>query len=72
MSFLGSLFGRKSVKETDPVCGMTVNPQETEWASAHSGVTYFFCSKGCKESFEADPAKFATAQSGTTIQGHHS
>ena len=41
----------------DPVCGMTVDPVKTQHRSVHEGKTYYFCSGGCKESFEKDPGK---------------
>src|SRR5487761_1555864 len=43
---------------TDPVCGMSVNPANAEYRSVHDGQTYYFCSRGCKESFVKDPGKF--------------
>jgi uncharacterized protein len=42
---------------TDPVCGMTVD-QKTALRSEWEGRTYYFCSPGCKERFEADPARY--------------
>src|SRR6202521_3735737 len=42
----------------DPVCGMTVDPTKAEHRSIHDGETYYFCSAGCKESFDKDPAKY--------------
>lgn len=42
----------------DPVCGMDVDPGEARWTSTHDGATYYFCSKGCKEAFDADPATY--------------
>jgi hypothetical protein len=42
----------------DPVCGMTVDPDKTDYSSVHDGETYYFCSGGCKESFDKDPAKY--------------
>ena len=42
----------------DPVCGMTVDPDKTEFSSVHDGETYYFCSGGCKESFDKDPGKY--------------
>jgi len=27
--------------------------------STHEGRTYYFCSTGCRDRFEADPARFA-------------
>lgn len=42
----------------DPVCGMTVN-KDTAATSKYEGATYYFCSKGCKATFEKDPEKYA-------------
>ena len=45
---------------TDPVCGMTVNPEVAAaqgLRAEHKGETYSFCSKGCKLDFEDDPDK---------------
>jgi P-type Cu+ transporter len=42
----------------DPVCGMSVDPASAEYRSVHNGQTYYFCSKGCKESFDNNPGKF--------------
>ncbi|TMD22290.1 MAG: heavy metal translocating P-type ATPase [Chloroflexi bacterium] len=42
----------------DPVCGMSVDPASAEHRSIHDGQTYYFCSSGCKERFDKDPAKF--------------
>jgi YHS domain-containing protein/uncharacterized membrane protein YraQ (UPF0718 family) len=42
----------------DPVCGMTVDPNTAEYRSTQKGDTYYFCSAGCKESFDKDPAKY--------------
>jgi YHS domain-containing protein len=52
---------------TDPVCGMSVNPATAEYRSFHQGATYYFCSAGCKESFDKDPSKYSPATEG----GHH-
>ena len=45
--------------EKDPVCGMTVDPKRAAGSSAYLGKTYYFCSSGCKSTFEKNPAKFA-------------
>jgi Cu+-exporting ATPase len=52
--------GGEMERETaiDPVCGMSVDPVNAEYRSVHAGQTYYFCSKGCKESFDKDPGKF--------------
>jgi P-type Cu+ transporter len=46
----------------DPVCGMTVDPQNTAHAASHSGLDYFFCSSRCRTKFEADPARYLDAK----------
>jgi hypothetical protein len=43
----------------DPVCGMTVDPSHAGHSSVHAGHTYYFCSRGCKETFDKDPARYA-------------
>ena len=40
----------------DPVCGMTVDPATAKHKAEHDGSPYYFCSAGCKQKFEADPA----------------
>jgi Cu+-exporting ATPase len=40
----------------DPVCGMTVVPGPGKLSHAHGTTTYYFCSKGCRDKFAADPA----------------
>ena len=47
-------------KATDPVCGMTVDPQAGKPQHGFDGTTYHFCSKGCHEKFEADPHFYVT------------
>lgn len=42
----------------DPVCGMTVEEDSAAATSVHEGTTYYFCSKGCKEAFDADPESY--------------
>ncbi|WP_049987096.1 XdhC family protein [Halobellus rufus] len=45
---------------TDPVCGMTADP-ETAPSVEHDGETYYFCCEGCAESFSADPESYLDA-----------
>ncbi len=40
----------------DPVCGMTVDPSRAAASLTHEGTTYHFCSAGCRNAFERDPA----------------
>lgn len=44
----------------DPVCGMNVDPQTSAGKTEYKGQTYFFCSLGCKKSFDANPEKYLT------------
>jgi xanthine dehydrogenase accessory factor len=47
-------------EEIDPVCGMTVDVADARYRTVHAGRTYYFCSAGCLESFESDPARYVT------------
>lgn len=42
----------------DPVCGMTVEESEAPFQLEHEGKIYYFCSKDCKEEFEANPEDY--------------
>lgn len=44
--------------QTDPVCGMTVDPGTAAAVAEHEGTTYYFCSSHCQKSFVKDPAKY--------------
>jgi Cu+-exporting ATPase len=44
--------------EIDPVCGMSVDPATTDLRSELKGLTYYFCSAGCKSSFDREPDKY--------------
>ena len=43
---------------TDPVCGMTVDPDATPHIATHGGEHHYFCSAGCLAKFEADPDRY--------------
>jgi xanthine dehydrogenase accessory factor len=43
---------------TDPVCGMTVTAGPDGLPLEQDGVTYYFCSAGCRRTFERDPAAY--------------
>ena len=45
--------------EKDVVCGMQVDPAKAAGTSQYNGRTYYFCSKGCKAKFDANPSQFA-------------
>jgi Cu+-exporting ATPase len=42
----------------DPVCGMQVNEATAAATSEHAGKTYYFCSPGCKATFDKNPEKY--------------
>ncbi len=42
----------------DPVCGMTVDPDDCAGSYAHNGQTYYFCGKSCLERFKGAPDSF--------------
>jgi len=55
-----------STTAIDPVCGMSVDVSTATETMTHEGITYYFCSPGCKQSFAADPAKYT----GGAMAGH--
>ena len=52
----------------DPVCGMDIDPETAAGKSEYKGQTYYFCSTGCKRSFDKEPEKYI-GHSGH--EGHH-
>jgi YHS domain-containing protein len=53
----------------DPVCGMEVDTSNPPGGtSEYNGKTYYFCSKGCKVSFDKNPEKYLKAQGGQIKQ----
>jgi Cu+-exporting ATPase len=44
--------------QTDPVCGMPVDPATSQLSFEHDGQTYWFCGKGCLLEFRDDPEKY--------------
>lgn len=58
------------MKETDPVCGMTLDADQVVAKVEHAGKTYHFCSEACRKRFTAEPGTYvsrASQESG----GHH-
>ena len=53
----------------DPICGMQVDERTATHKSEYNGKSYYFCSPGCKKSFDADPTKFITPAG--SMGGHH-
>jgi Cu+-exporting ATPase len=42
----------------DPVCGMTIAPEDAVGHVEHQGQTHYFCSQYCLDRFKANPAAF--------------
>jgi Cu+-exporting ATPase len=49
-----------SAEVLDPVCGMTISPEDAAGTHTHRGITYHFCNPGCLERFKADPERYLT------------
>ncbi|MFH0914656.1 MAG: YHS domain-containing protein [Chloroflexota bacterium] len=43
---------------TDPVCKMEVEKTKAAATSEHKGKKYYFCAKGCQQTFDQSPEKF--------------
>ena len=48
--------------EQDPVCNMIIDPKDAAGTSEYKGKTYYFCSPGCKRSFDKDPEKYVSEE----------
>jgi YHS domain-containing protein len=44
----------------DPVCNREVEIATAQWKTEYQGKTYYFCSPGCKRSFEKAPEKYVS------------
>ncbi len=53
----------------DPVCGMEVDPDETESSTEHDGKTYYFCSQSCQDSFDPEEANTSIREQATSWSG---
>ncbi len=49
-----------AIGETDPVCGMTVQPATAAGSYEYRGKKYYFCAARCLEKFRADPDYYLT------------
>lgn len=56
----------------DPVCGMEVDPEETEYSRKYNGQTYYFCSQSCLESFDPEEANTTVYEQATSLSGWQS
>ena len=46
------------LEHIDPVCGMKVDANSAERSVGHQDQSYYFCGPGCRQKFEADPARY--------------
>lgn len=46
----------------EPVCKMIVEEKIAPAKSEYKGQTYYFCSPGCKKSFDKEPEKYLAGQ----------
>lgn len=53
----------------DPVCGMMVSKDTAAGQSVYQDATYYFCSSGCKQQFDAEPGKFVGEAGGGSRAG---
>lgn len=42
----------------DPVCGMDVNSNQSQYKTEHQGKQYAFCCKECLDKFKKKPDQF--------------
>lgn len=52
-----------SKQAKDPVCGMAVDVSAATYQSEHNGSPVYFCGARCKQSFDRQPEKYASALS---------
>lgn len=51
----------------DPVCGMEVDPEKSNWVVEIGSENFFFCSESCQKAFIRDPLKYSE----TRHRGHN-
>ncbi|RSX50250.1 heavy metal translocating P-type ATPase [Bifidobacterium callimiconis] len=51
--------GAAGGSETDPICGMSVNPAAAAAKREYNGKTYYFCGAGCAATFDKAPEQYA-------------
>jgi len=67
-----TLGGKKvNAMARDPVCGMQVDEKSAVIKAQHNGQTYYFCSPGCKATFEKEPARYTSAPGTGSGHGGH-
>ena len=54
----------------DPVCGMSISPEDAVGHIERNGTTYYFCNRSCMERFQADPERY-TSRAAASPKLHH-
>jgi YHS domain-containing protein len=57
-------------KDIDPVCKKTVETDEAK-SSVHAGRVYYFCSRECREVFEAAPDLYVSGANQPRLEHSH-
>lgn len=52
---------------TDPVCGMSVDPETAQYKYAYKQHDYYFCAAHCLDKFKADPEKYIAPKQEETV-----
>jgi YHS domain-containing protein len=47
--------------QIDPVCGMEVDTERSQYSFDYEGQVYYFCGRGCMLEFQDDPPKYLDA-----------
>jgi YHS domain-containing protein len=53
-----TISNRRGYMTTDPVCGVRIDEQESEFQTMFAGRKYFFCSEDCRKEFENEPEEY--------------
>ena len=53
---------RAATRVRDLVCGMMIDPASAAATSVYKGQTYYFCSLGCKQQFDAVPTRYVKSK----------
>lgn len=48
--------------QTDPVCGMNVDPETAKHKTSYKKENYYFCAENCLKKFKADPEQYLSPQ----------
>lgn len=58
-------------KTKDPVCGMEIDKDKTQFSVKINGKMYYFCSENCQQKFNTKPEAYAAAPAQNKSGGCH-